>query len=299
MSYVVLPYPLENARELAPGWISFVIARNVVTIWILYGGWHWVLYVSVLRERMRPLKYNAKNLSSNGDLNILRGYNPWHDASWATSGAVIESLYECLVLHLWASGRVPYLEAFWSTPMASLAWLMFVNYWRDFHFFFAHRIMHPYFGRHSKWKNWDLGRFLYRHVHKLHHRSYNTGPWSGLSMHPVEHLIYFSCVFLPTLFVPQHPIHFLFNHWHVLVSPLPGHDGFEDPGGGGHIFTTSTTHISRSISAHRWCPLTNFLAATRTAAASATPRRGPVLRRSSDLCVCVCVYRGLGRERSA
>ena len=30
------------------------------------------------------------------------------------------------------------------------------------------------------------GAFLYRHVHSLHHKSYNPGPWSGLAMHPIE-----------------------------------------------------------------------------------------------------------------
>eukprot|EP00729_Bicosta_minor_P023580 gene23580-18820_t len=39
----------------------------------------------------------------------------------------------------------------------------------------------------------DVGQFLYNNVHSLHHKSYITGPWSGLAMHPVEHLFYYSC----------------------------------------------------------------------------------------------------------
>ncbi len=35
---------------------------------------------------------------------------------------------------------------------------------------------------------------LYARVHALHHRSINIGPWSGLSMHPVESLLYASAV---------------------------------------------------------------------------------------------------------
>jgi hypothetical protein len=27
---------------------------------------------------------------------------------------------------------------------------------------------------------------IYKYVHSLHHKSYNPGPWSGLSMHPIE-----------------------------------------------------------------------------------------------------------------
>jgi hypothetical protein len=42
-----------------------------------------------------------------------------------------------------------------------------------------------YLPKSSAYAHFDLGRLLYRHVHSLHHRSYNTGPWSGIAMHPV------------------------------------------------------------------------------------------------------------------
>lgn len=51
-------------------------------------------------------------------------------------------------------------------------------------------------------------------------------------MHYIEHIIYFSCIFIPLIFnIQQHPIHILFNKYHALISPLPGHDGFDEPGG--------------------------------------------------------------------
>lgn len=31
-----------------------------------------------------------------------------------------------------------------------------------------------------------------KHIHSVHHRNVNTGRWSGVSMHPVEHLGFFS-----------------------------------------------------------------------------------------------------------
>jgi sterol desaturase/sphingolipid hydroxylase (fatty acid hydroxylase superfamily) len=49
-------------------------------------------------------------------------------------------------------------------------------------FYFAHRLLH-----------WPP---LYELAHKLHHRNTNPGPWSGLSMHPIEHVIYFSTIAL-------------------------------------------------------------------------------------------------------
>lgn len=61
-------------------------------------------------------------------------------------------------------------------------------------FHFAHRLMH-----------WTP---LYEAAHKLHHRNINPGPWSGMSMHPIEHIVYFPTIALFFL-VPSHPIHMI------------------------------------------------------------------------------------------
>ncbi len=52
------------------------------------------------------------------------------------------------------------------------------------------------------------------------------GPWSGMSMHPVEHLLYFSVV-IPHMFVYGHPIHLFFNAQHTGLTPAGGHHGFD------------------------------------------------------------------------
>ena len=46
---------------------------------------------------------------------------------------------------------------------------------------------------------------LYHAVHKLHHHNVNPGPWSGLAMHPVEHLLYFSGIIIHWI-VPSNPL---------------------------------------------------------------------------------------------
>ena len=64
------------------------------------------------------------------------------------------------------------------------------------------------------------------YVHYLHHKNVKVGPWSGLSMHPVEHVIYFSVVLIH-LIVPSHPLHFIFNLQHTALSPIQGHSGYD------------------------------------------------------------------------
>ena len=81
------------------------------------------------------------------------------------------------------------------TPDSGSIYAIFIvrsRYWREFHFYWCHRMIHPWFKKGSPLKSVDIGQFLYTHFHSLHHKSYNPGPWSGLSMHPVEHFFYYS-----------------------------------------------------------------------------------------------------------
>jgi sterol desaturase/sphingolipid hydroxylase (fatty acid hydroxylase superfamily) len=102
--------------------------------------------------------------------------------------------------------------------------------WRDFHFYFAHRLLH--FGP------------VFRHVHSLHHRNTDIEPFAGararprprractqrhdpaagLCMHPVEHLYYYACV-LPSLVFFASPFHLLWNGLHLLLAPGASHSG--------------------------------------------------------------------------
>ena len=117
---------------------------------------------------------------------------------WAQSAAL-----QCVGMWAFASGRAPFYARFWSRPAFSVCTLLLVNHWRTTHFYWVHRLMHPW-GWRGAWARWDPGAALYRAVHALHHKSTNPGPWAGLSMHPVEHFLYYSCAWVP-FFVPLHP----------------------------------------------------------------------------------------------
>jgi|TARA_B110000238_G_C15882533_1_gene334121 sterol desaturase/sphingolipid hydroxylase (fatty acid hydroxylase superfamily) len=64
-------------------------------------------------------------------------------------------------------------------------------------------------------------------VHALHHRNVNIGPWSGLSMHPVEHLLYLSSLLIHYV-IPSHPIHLFFHVIYLAPGAAMTHTGYED-----------------------------------------------------------------------
>lgn len=51
-------------------------------------------------------------------------------------------------------------------------------------------------------------------------------------MHPVEHLLYYTCATLPPLLIAVHPLHFLYTKFHADIAPIGGHSGMEEPMGG-------------------------------------------------------------------
>ena len=84
--------------------------------------------------------------------------------------------------------------------------------WSQLHFYLNHRLLH-----------WGP---LYRIAHSLHHRNVNTGPWSGISMHPLEHALYFSAPVL-LWFMPAHPVVVLMLLLYSGLSPGFSHAGFD------------------------------------------------------------------------
>ena len=116
------------------------------------------------------------------------------------------------MLWAYANGYAP-MMSFSENPVWFILILFLIPWWAGFHFYVQHRIMH------FPW--------LYRHVHSVHHRNSNTGPWSGASMHPFEHLVWLSDVFI-FLFVLSHPIHVIFILQFHALGAIITHSGFEN-----------------------------------------------------------------------
>ncbi len=198
--------------DLKPGWIALLFLRNLGLAWAIYGGWHLLLYVLKLQGTNR--KYDIRWPSRNDPKFLFRNQT-LDNIFWScASGCTIWTAYEVIYFWALANKKVPYVD--WNShPVYFAVWLCLIPYWRDFHFYWVHRLIH-----------W---RPLYKAAHYLHHKNTNPGPWSGLSMHPIEHLLYFSGALIHFV-VPSHPIHFLFNSEHAgAFAPAAGHHGFEKP----------------------------------------------------------------------
>ncbi len=195
----------------AAGWVGLMLLRNIALMWIIFGAYHLVLYTFKVQGTER--KYNPKWLDK-GSKKFLFNNQLLDNMFMSTvSGGLIWTGYE--ILYIWAAskGFTPLLT--WAeSPVWFVLFFLVIPIYRESHFYFIHRLIH--------WKP------LLRRVHYVHHKNPNPGPWSGLSMHPVEHLLYFSVIFIHFI-IPSHPIHMFFNMQLTALTPAGGHDGFEGP----------------------------------------------------------------------
>lgn len=205
-------------------WLLQIWARNFVLTWIFYGGAYWYLYM--LKGEGTRRKYDARWPARNSRV-FLFNDQVFDNIFWTAGVAVlIWTGIEAVGLWLFANHHIVWLN--WKEhPVLFVAWLFVIPFWREFHFYWVHRLIH--------WKP------LYKYVHYLHHKNINPIPWSGMAMHPVETLIYLSVSMIHWI-IPSHPFHFLFDLQHAAIGPVSGHQGFEGPLLEGSVATGSYFH---------------------------------------------------------
>ncbi len=209
ISWFYFQPPLEVTKTLQFGWIFEMYVRNLVLMLLVAGGLH--LYFYSWRKQEDRLKYDARKLAEKSRLFTFDN-QVIDNMVWSLgSGVAIWTAYEVLMFWLMANGYAPVLM--WSdSPIWFIALFFLTPIWISFHFYWVHR-----------WLHWPP---LYKLAHALHHRNTNVGPWSGLSMHPVEHVIFFSSVLIHWI-VAAHPIHILFHMQHQALTAATSHTGFE------------------------------------------------------------------------
>lgn len=205
----VLP-DVETMKTLQWGWILKLLAANTIAVFAFFGLYEWRLYRR--RAQGTRFKYNGKWPSENRS-----------DAFWFKSQTIdgmLRTLFHAMpiwlaiqvaILYAHANGYVPWVS-FAEHPyyLVGLALLMPVIH--ETHFYLIHRLIHT--------------PFLYKHVHSIHHNSVNPSPYSSLSMHPVELVLYLGMAFWH-LIIPSNPILAMYQLHRAGFGAIPGHIGFD------------------------------------------------------------------------
>ncbi len=200
---------LAAMESLSVSWVGPLFLRNFLFMSVVAGGLH--LYLFTYRAQGKRLKYDPRVEQEKSGKFSFRN-QVWDNVFWSlASGATTWSVYETLYLWALANGVVPSF-ALADRPILFVLWLLVLPILLSSHFYFVHRLLH-----------WPP---LYRTVHRLHHRNIHIGPWSGMSMHPVEHVIYISSVLVHFL-VPSHPVLVLVHLYSRCLGPAFSHSGFE------------------------------------------------------------------------
>lgn len=193
-----------RAGTLASDWVLHVVAYNLAAGLATFGFWHLMTYgLSTTSAALAPYKYDKTDQYAAGTTNLHR------EVALTTMGLLMSSAYQVAMMHLWASGRVPYIASFAANPALVVGQVLLVTYWRELHFYWCvrgggslwwwtahllsclpshthlpppppmpcrvHRAMHPWWDRKNGLADGDVGAFLYRWAHSLHHQSYNPG----------------------------------------------------------------------------------------------------------------------------
>ena len=209
LSWLFFQPSLEVSATLSADWIAALYIRNLLLMVAVAGGLH--LYFYSRKTQGDALRYDKRDLSD--QKKIFSFKNQLADNMFWTlaSGVTIWTLYE--VLMFWAMGNRYAPVLYWSdNPIWFILLFLLTPIWISFHFYWVHR-----------WLHWPP---LYRLAHALHHRNTNVGPWSGLSMHPVEHVIFFSSILIHFI-LPSSPVHILFHMQHQSLTAATSHTGYE------------------------------------------------------------------------
>ena len=177
---------------------------------VVAGLLHWYFYMH--KGQGKRLKFDRRDQA--------KGNRLWNFSDqvldnmfWSLGSGVAQlTAFQVLIMWAMANGYAPTIT-FAENPVWFVLALLLLPVWSAFHFYWVHRLLHV--------------PFLYNHVHSLHHRNVNVGPWSGLSMHPVEHLLYHSTLLIHFL-VPLSPVHLVFGVIYNGPGAAMTHTGYEN-----------------------------------------------------------------------
>ena len=199
---------LDAARSLSLEWIWPILVRNFVLITFVAGGLHLILWM--LKLQGDEFKYFLRPMGR--DIRAFFFQDQVLDnMHWSFVAVCFMTFWECLMWWAYANGWAPMIS-FEMAPIWFVVLIVLIPIEAGLHFYALHRLLH-------------VGK-IYTWVHSWHHKNIQTGPWSGLAMHPVESFLLRADILL-FLIIPAHPIHVLFLIMHSTLGAPTSHAGFE------------------------------------------------------------------------
>lgn len=199
----------ELTQSLQFNWVAAVWLRNLVMFTTIATALHLWLYT--WKKQGDALRYDRRGPTATTRLYAFSN-QLWDNVSYSlVSGVTLWTVYEVGLWWGYANGWLPTV-ALKENPIWFVIWFPIIGVWYSFHFYWIHRFLH-----------WGP---MYRYFHSVHHRNVAVGPWSGFSMHPVEHIVYLSSVLIH-LVVPSHPIHVLFHLYWLTLATATSHSGYD------------------------------------------------------------------------
>jgi len=207
---------VAEASTFRFGWIAQIWVRNLVLLLVVAGGSHVLLYK--LRIQGDDLRYDSRPMGKKKRIFLFNDQILDNMFLTLASASVIGTAWESLGWWAYAND-VFRIISFDDHPVWFIVITALIPIWSANYFAVGHWILHR--------------PAAYRRIHSWHHRNVNVGPWSGLAMHPVEHVVLYGDIIV-LLLVPTAPFHMMFAIMHhTLGAPLShtGYDAIALPGG--------------------------------------------------------------------
>jgi len=173
-----------------------IIGRYFLVAGIFYSVFYW----------WSPQKWSSRKINH-------KVYKPGQfkkEVSWSCITGFIFSLSGSITLILWQKGYTRIYMNWSDHPLWWIPVSLFISFiLHESYYYWLHRWMH-----HPK---------VFRVVHKVHHDSNITSPWTAFSFHPYEGI--FQAVFLPAvlLFLPLHLYVLIFQLTIMTLSSVINH----------------------------------------------------------------------------
>ena len=213
VTWLWLTPDLAQMQTLEFWWVGLIFVRNLALLLAVFGGFH--LYFYIIKGQRDEYRFTTKPFIKGARHFLFRDQVRDNMIRTLLVAGPIITFYEVATYWMFANGFLGLFD-FGSSQIAFWAWfavmILAAPFIHSIHFYLGHRLLHvPY---------------LYRKFHALHHRNVDVGPWSGLAMHPVEHLIYFSTIVVPWL-LALHPVNALYQLQLAAFLPALSHSGYD------------------------------------------------------------------------